>query len=137
MLSPVRERDSAIAGGSGVQIHHGLWQERNCKCFVVIKSFGSPTWIRTTINGSKGRCPTVRRSGISYKASLSTRNSSALPVRVESAVQRGFIGSAFDIEDTGRRRASAYCRFFHNHTPRLIGISNRILRNLAQVTLAH
>ncbi len=24
---------------------------------------GSPTWIRTTINGSKGRCPTVRRSG--------------------------------------------------------------------------
>ena len=24
---------------------------------------GSPTWIRTTIHGSKGRCPTVRRSG--------------------------------------------------------------------------
>ncbi len=27
------------------------------------KRCGSPTWIRTTINGSKGRCPTVRRSG--------------------------------------------------------------------------
>jgi hypothetical protein len=25
--------------------------------------FGSPTWIRTTIHGSKGRCPTIRRSG--------------------------------------------------------------------------
>ena len=24
---------------------------------------GSPTWIRTTIHGSKGRCPTIRRSG--------------------------------------------------------------------------
>ena len=24
---------------------------------------GSPTWIRTTVHGSKGRCPTVRRSG--------------------------------------------------------------------------
>ena len=27
------------------------------------KMYGSPTWIRTTIHGSKGRCPTVRRSG--------------------------------------------------------------------------
>ena len=24
---------------------------------------GSPAWIRTTIHGSKGRCPTVRRPG--------------------------------------------------------------------------
>src|SRR5215471_16975406 len=25
--------------------------------------FGSPAWIRTTIHGSKGRCPTIRRPG--------------------------------------------------------------------------
>jgi hypothetical protein len=28
------------------------------------KSTGSPAWIRTTIHGSKGRCPTIRRPGI-------------------------------------------------------------------------
>jgi hypothetical protein len=28
---------------------------------------GSPAWIRTTIHGSKGRCPTIRRPGISWR----------------------------------------------------------------------
>jgi hypothetical protein len=28
------------------------------------KTSGSPAWIRTTIHGSKGRCPTIRRPGI-------------------------------------------------------------------------
>ena len=32
-----------------------------------IWKFGSPAWIRTTIHGSKGRCPTVRRPGITAK----------------------------------------------------------------------
>ena len=27
------------------------------------KGIGSPAWIRTTIHGSKGRCPTIRRPG--------------------------------------------------------------------------
>ena len=27
------------------------------------EGFGSPAWIRTTIHGSKGRCPTIRRPG--------------------------------------------------------------------------
>ena len=27
------------------------------------KMSGSPAWIRTTIHGSKGRCPTIRRPG--------------------------------------------------------------------------
>jgi hypothetical protein len=27
------------------------------------KTIGSPAWIRTTIHGSKGRCPTIRRPG--------------------------------------------------------------------------
>ena len=30
---------------------------------IVFKGAGSPAWIRTTIHGSKGRCPTVRRPG--------------------------------------------------------------------------
>ncbi len=37
-----------------------------------LEGSGSPTWIRTTIHGSKGRCPTVRRSGngsVSFKYS--------------------------------------------------------------------
>ena len=34
-----------------------VWYGCNCK-------FGSPAWIRTTIHGSKGRCPTIRRPGI-------------------------------------------------------------------------
>ena len=28
-----------------------------------LESNGSPAWIRTTIHGSKGRCPTIRRPG--------------------------------------------------------------------------
>ena len=28
---------------------------------------GSPAWIRTTIHGSKGRCPTIRRPGIARR----------------------------------------------------------------------
>jgi hypothetical protein len=31
---------------------------------VLNPKFGSPAWIRTTIHGSKGRCPTIRRPGI-------------------------------------------------------------------------
>src|ERR1035438_10461320 len=27
------------------------------------EKIGSPAWIRTTIHGSKGRCPTIRRPG--------------------------------------------------------------------------
>jgi hypothetical protein len=32
---------------------------------------GSPAWIRTTIHGSKGRCPTIRRPGNTTKCSPS------------------------------------------------------------------
>ena len=28
-----------------------------------MERYGSPAWIRTTIHGSKGRCPTIRRPG--------------------------------------------------------------------------
>src|SRR5580704_19065445 len=31
---------------------------------------GSPAWIRTTIHGSKGRCPTIRRPGNSEGGAL-------------------------------------------------------------------
>ena len=45
---------------------------------------GSPAWIRTTIHGSKGRCPTVRRPGKTRKAMLhsvypSARSQATLP----------------------------------------------------------
>ena len=33
------------------------------KALVKYERFGSPAWIRTTIHGSKGRCPTIRRPG--------------------------------------------------------------------------
>ena len=35
----------------------------NSGCQFVLRSIGSPAWIRTTIHGSKGRCPTIRRPG--------------------------------------------------------------------------
>ena len=34
-------------------------------CWLDLRDVGSPAWIRTTIHGSKGRCPTIRRPGIS------------------------------------------------------------------------
>src|SRR5437868_11422765 len=34
------------------------------------KVCGSPAWIRTTIHGSKGRCPTIRRPGIIQKRTI-------------------------------------------------------------------
>ena len=39
-----------------------LLSTKPARKFAIDKA-GSPTWIRTTIHGSKGRCPTVRRSG--------------------------------------------------------------------------
>ena len=50
-----------------VRIHSGLFEAETCNLLgrqgVLCKKNGSPTWIRTTTHGSKGRCPTVRRSG--------------------------------------------------------------------------
>src|SRR5580658_7950970 len=34
------------------------------------KGVGSPAWIRTTIHGSKGRCPTIRRPGNYYHRAM-------------------------------------------------------------------
>jgi hypothetical protein len=34
---------------------------------VLTPKVGSPAWIRTTIHGSKGRCPTIRRPGIFWR----------------------------------------------------------------------
>ena len=36
---------------------------------LVAETVGSPAWIRTTIHGSKGRCPTIRRPGIIWQTS--------------------------------------------------------------------
>src|SRR5262249_40616430 len=37
---------------------------------LITERCGSPAWIRTTIHGSKGRCPTIRRPGINCLACL-------------------------------------------------------------------
>jgi hypothetical protein len=37
--------------------------QRSAKCNYLKHRSGSPAWIRTTIHGSKGRCPTIRRPG--------------------------------------------------------------------------
>ncbi len=45
----------------------GEAQMRSCQakppCWLDLRDGGSPAWIRTTIHGSKGRCPTIRRPG--------------------------------------------------------------------------
>ena len=37
--------------------------QQNSRSELGQKCSGSPAWIRTTIHGSKGRCPTIRRPG--------------------------------------------------------------------------
>src|SRR5262245_15585009 len=49
--------------------------------------FGSPAWIRTTIHGSKGRCPTIRRPGIKMTNSTSL---AACPCLALLAPQRDY-----------------------------------------------
>src|SRR5579862_8174780 len=41
--------------------------QQNSRSELGQKCSGSPAWIRTTIHGSKGRCPTIRRPGISRR----------------------------------------------------------------------
>jgi hypothetical protein len=65
------------AGGHEVNLHPYLIDSKAC---------GSPAWIRTTIHGSKGRCPTIRRPGkirkiqklshsVAFSSALSQRHS--------------------------------------------------------------
>src|ERR1017187_3760287 len=42
--------------------------------YLIYRVFGSPAWIRTTIHGSKGRCPTIRRPGIEAFQTVPRRN---------------------------------------------------------------
>jgi hypothetical protein len=77
------------------------------------RTSGSPTWIRTTIHGSKGRCPTIRRSG---SMALGTGGGSRLPFKV--ARTHGLN------RDTYRARASV-----PHGLP--IGVIGAIERNLA------
>ena len=52
---------------------------------LVREQVGSPAWIRTTIHGSKGRCPTIRRPGIAANATVS----SVYPLAPEPAMAPG------------------------------------------------
>src|ERR1035437_2631428 len=45
---------------------------------------GSPAWIRTTIHGSKGRCPTIRRPGNGWSKGLLFQCTRLLPLGATS-----------------------------------------------------
>ena len=45
------------------RVRGGRCCQQNVRFELGRNSIGSPAWIRTTIHGSKGRCPTVRRPG--------------------------------------------------------------------------
>ncbi len=59
------EHDLLRSNYRGVRIHDGCIRfETDPKINGIECLFcGSPAWIRTTIHGSKGRCPTIRRPG--------------------------------------------------------------------------
>ncbi len=133
-----------------------MFRYKNCTnevddfCNLLIQKVGSPTWIRTTINGSKGRCPTIRRSGskaiaalplfsLASKFDLSVRRGSFLrsPVGVRRTVERRLIRSAADVENARWICASANRGVLHDDFPGLVGTGYRILRNLAQVTIGN
>jgi hypothetical protein len=47
-----------------LQCTHDYVHGVNLRLYLIdSKLRGSPAWIRTTIHGSKGRCPTIRRPG--------------------------------------------------------------------------
>lgn len=101
---------------------------------------GSPTWIRTTILGAKGRCPTVRRSGNrdvqkTSNFSVAKRLRGDLPVGVGGSVEGGFVGAAMDIEDAGRAVGAADGGIFHGDFPGLVGVGDGVLGNLAEVAI--
>ena len=64
---------------------------------------GSPAWIRTTIHGSKGRCPTIRRPGMVAR----TRTSLALCCCELEAYARLFPAAAAMVFLRGRGTAGA------------------------------
>ena len=51
-----RKAESGLRYKICTKTHHPTSKLLNLKV-------GSPAWIRTTIHGSKGRCPTIRRPG--------------------------------------------------------------------------
>jgi hypothetical protein len=47
-----------------IDVRYKIRTEKWQSSFKLLNSkVGSPAWIRTTIHGSKGRCPTIRRPG--------------------------------------------------------------------------
>ncbi len=56
---PPQGRSCRAVDGKDTRIHFAGWKQAFLGAHV-----GSPAWIRTTIHGSKGRCPTIRRPGI-------------------------------------------------------------------------
>ena len=55
--------DQALAEISKARPKNHIERKRRTPARDAKWEFGSPAWIRTTIHGSKGRCPTIRRPG--------------------------------------------------------------------------
>jgi hypothetical protein len=66
---------------------------------VTVFGCGSPAWIRTTIHGSKGRCPTIRRPGNCRRVTILSVAEQASPLRVRRAVQTRGVRTAAHIVD--------------------------------------
>src|SRR3954447_21046328 len=60
-----------------------------------------------------------------------------LPLGVGRSLERSLVGPAFHVEDAWWIIASAHRSVFHDHPPGGVGTRHRILRNLAQVAIAH
>lgn len=94
---------------AGVSHHEqpGFKPERNRALKLgrkIPKKCGSPTWIRTTIHGSKGRCPTVRRSGKLGAVGPAGTDNTSLP-HAATIAPSGPFGSAHAETNPGRCRA--------------------------------
>src|SRR5579863_1967414 len=91
---------------------------------------GSPAWIRTTIHGSKGRCPTIRRPGIreATRISVAIVGSAALtsPLRVSRALQALLVRAAAHIEDPRLRLVHHGIGVLHHQSPALVAAGDRV-----------
>src|SRR5215813_10374090 len=97
-----------------------------------LKRFGSPAWIRTTIHGSKGRCPTIRRPGSVLEGTELLQFTS--PLRVERALKALEVGAAADVIDTWLGLIDLREGVLHDHAPRLIAAGDGVDGNRPKVT---
>ena len=80
------------------------------------ESSGSPAWIRTTIHGSKGRCPTIRRPGNCELRNFIQCSVRPTPTAISTYVSK--IGSASN-SDAGTGSTGNPARCHDRRPPRI------------------